>query len=303
MAPLKPGSPSDTLADELAAFLVDRQAQRLSPRTITFYRQELGYFAKYLRSVEIHSAQQVTPDHIRQWLLKLGETRNPGGLHCNYRPVKTFLRWAWAEYELDGACPIQRVKPPKLPNELLEPVTMETLSALLSVCGTDLLDLRNRAMLLFLLDTGVRAGELCGLSFGDANMAAGSAMVKKGKGGKSRIVYFGSQTRRAMLRYLRKRGHAEEGEPLFESASGGHFTPAGLRTLVRRISARAGVAPPSLHSFRRAFALMSLRNGADVYSLQRLMGHAGLTVLRRYLAQTEEDLQAVHARSSPADHL
>ncbi|NLF02023.1 MAG: site-specific integrase, partial [Anaerolineales bacterium] len=60
---------------------------------------------------------------------------------------------------------------------------------------------------------------------------------------------------------------------------------------------------PTLHSFRRAFALACLRNGIDVYSLQRLMGHADLSVLRRYLAQTEADLQQAHAQGGPVDRL
>jgi site-specific recombinase XerD len=65
----------------------------------------------------------------------------------------------------------------------------------------------------------------------------------------------------------------------------------------------AHVPEPSAHDFRRAFALLSLRGGCDVKFLQRLMGHADLTVLRRYLAQTESDLQAAHAKSSPVDRM
>jgi integrase/recombinase XerD len=77
----------------------------------------------------------------------------------------------------------------------------------------------------------------------------------------------------------------------------------GLRQIIRRRAEKAGIDPPPLHAFRRAFALASLRGGMDVYSLQRLMGHADLSVLRRYLAQTEADLQAAHERAGPVDHL
>ncbi len=72
---------------------------------------------------------------------------------------------------------------------------------------------------------------------------------------------------------------------------------------MRRRAKRANVPAPTLHSFRRAFALACLRGKMDVYSLQRLMGHADLTMLRRYLAQTVEDVRKAHARSGPVDRL
>ena len=72
--------------------------------------------------------------------------------------------------------------------------------------------------------------------------------------------------------------------------------------MVVRRAKRAGVNPPSLHSFRRFFALQCLRNGMDIFTLQKAMGHADLTVLRRYLAQTSEDVQAAHRIAGPVDN-
>jgi len=74
-----------------------------------------------------------------------------------------------------------------------------------------------------------------------------------------------------------------------------------LRSMVQRRARAAGVRAPGLHDFRRAFALLALRGGVDLVSLQRLMGHSGLDVLRRYLAQTEADLRAAHAKGAPVD--
>jgi site-specific recombinase XerD len=86
-------------------------------------------------------------------------------------------------------------------------------------------------------------------------------------------------------------------------ADGTGLTYWGLCQIARRRAEKAGVPVPSLHSFRRAFALYALKNGADIYSLQRLMGHSGLTVLRRYLKQTEADLLEAHRRAGPVDNL
>ena len=81
------------------------------------------------------------------------------------------------------------------------------------------------------------------------------------------------------------------------------MTHTGLRDIVRRRGKDAGVLAPTLHAFRRGFAILSLRNGADVYSLQRLLGHTTLQVLRRYLEQTEADLQEAHRKTGPVDNL
>lgn len=76
----------------------------------------------------------------------------------------------------------------------------------------------------------------------------------------------------------------------------------GLREMIKRRAFLTGVVPPRIHDFRRGFALECLRNGEDVYSLQKLMGHADLQVLQRYLAQTTEDIQAAHKLGSPVDN-
>jgi len=114
----------------------------------------------------------------------------------------------------------------------------------------------------------------------------------------------GGKARRALASYLRVRADVGDAAPLFATVTGGRLTYAGLRAVVRRRASKAGISTaPTLPSFRRDFAIACLRNGVDVYSLQRLMGHADLTILRRYLAQTVEDVRKAHARSGPVDRL
>jgi len=247
----------------------------------------------------------LTPDHLRRYLLDLGRRRNPGGVHASYRALKTFLRWVEAEYEPPGwRNPIDKVHPLKLPQEPLQPIPLEHLQAMLRTCERrTFTGDRDRAILLALLDTGCRAGEFLALNLGDVDLDTGAVLVRRGKGGKARSVFLGAKTRREVVRYLRHRPDAGPSDPLWVTVGGQRLTYAGLRQVVRRRAELAGVAVPSLHGFRRAFALLSLRQGMDVYSLQRLMGHADLSVLRRYLAQTQEDLQRAHERCGPVDNL
>jgi site-specific recombinase XerD len=290
------------LAHDVTAFLVDRQARGLAQRSIDYYSDELRYLCAYLESRGVGRVQDVSADVLRQYLVDLGQRRNPGGVHCAYRAARAFLRWVWTEYELAPPCPIVKVRAPKLPQEPLEPLPLPNLKAMLSTCQrrTWAGD-RDRALLLCLLDTGARASEFVGLDVADVNVSTGSVIIRKGKGNKTRVAFLGAQSRRELLRYLRHRPDAAGA--LWAGHDGQRLSYAGLRQVVRRRAIAAGVAVPSLHSFRRAFALACLRGGMDVYSLQKLMGHAGLDVLRRYLAQTEADLAAAHRAAGPVDRL
>ena len=88
------------LGADIETFLIDRQAGGLSARTIEFYHCELGLWRQWLAGQGIDRVQAVTSDRVRRWMLALDETRNPGGLHANYRALKTFLLWIWAEYDM-----------------------------------------------------------------------------------------------------------------------------------------------------------------------------------------------------------
>jgi site-specific recombinase XerD len=159
---------------------------------------------------------------------------------------------------------------------------------------------RDRALLLALLDTGCRASEFLNLDLSEVNLSTGAVIIRKGKGRKFRTAFLGAKTRRELVRYLR---HREDTGPLWVTVQGTRLKYAGLRQIVRRRAVKAGVPVPSLHSFRRAFALTCLRAGMDVYSLQKLMGHSDLSVLRRYLQQTEADLRAAHQKAGPVDRM
>jgi site-specific recombinase XerD len=283
---------------DVRAFLTDCQARNLSPNTLRIYRVNLLCFQQWLGEADTRS---VTADVLRRYLVHLQDTHNAGGVHQAYRVLKTFFRWLLTEGVID-ANPIVKVAAPRVPDQPLDPVPLSDLKAMLATCDRHTLKGdRDRALLLALLDSGCRASEFVALGLGDVNMSTGAVIIRRGKGGKFRTAFLGSKVRRELIRYLR---HRPDGTgPLWLTLGGKRLTYAGLRQVVRRRALAAGVKVPSLHSFRRAFALLCLRSGMDIYSLQKLMGHADLSVLRRYLAQTEADLQAAHAKSGPVDRM
>jgi integrase/recombinase XerD len=213
------------------------------------------------------------------------------------------LHWYAAEFEPEGwRNPLQKIKPPKVDIKPLEPVPLEHIRAMLETCKRGkFTDERDRAILLFLLDTGVRAGELLALDRQDVDIITGDTIVRKSKSRKPRTVFLGRQTRRALRAYLKLRTDAARA--LFVSGDGERLKMAGLRQIMVRRAKRADVPVPSLHSFRRAFALTMYRAGVDLLTIQRLLGHSDLSLLERYIKQNAEDLRSAHERGSPVDNL
>jgi len=288
------------------AFLIDRKAAGVATGTLQFYRTKLKLFSGYCEAYSVKQISQITSTFLRQYLLYLEETgHNPGGRHAAYRTIRTFLFWYEEEVELEGwSNPIRKVKAPKVPIEPIEPVSIETVAKMIKACkkGTFTGD-RDIAILLCLLDTGVRATEFLNINIEDVNQTCGDILIREGKGRKPRIVYIGKQSRRAMRKYLK---HREDHNPALWVTHPRYDLERirydGLRGIILRRSLDANVEVPSLHDFRRAFAISMLRNGIDIFTLAKLMGHEGITVLQRYLKQTNQDTEAAHRRAGPVDN-
>ncbi len=297
----------DYLETWMEAFLMDRKANGVARGTMVFYSQKLRGFADYCDAQEVKQISQITPIFLRQYLLHLVETNhNPGGCHAFYRVIRAFLFWYENEVEPESwSNPIHKVKAPRVPIEPIEPVSNQAVMKMINTCKTTSLSgARDAALLYFMLDTGLRANEILSLNLEDVNQARGEILIRKGKGHKPRYVYIGSKTKKALRHYLSFRKDNFEGlwvqEPRF-GIERLHY--GGLRQIIIRRAVDAGVEIPAPHDFRRAFAIMMLRNGTDVFTLAKSMGHEGITVLQRYLKQTNLDVEIAHRKSGPVDSL
>jgi integrase/recombinase XerD len=296
----------DSLLTWAEAFLNSRKAQGAAEGTFVFYRKKLKLLLDYCGAISVDRISQITPNMIRQFLVYLENTgHNPGGRHAAYRTLRTFLHWYEEEAELEGwTNPIRNVKAPKIPTEVLEPVSYKTVAKMIEACrrGTFTGD-RDVAMLLCLLDTGARVTEFLNINLEDINQVQGNILIRHGKGGKPREVYLGKQSRHALRKYLKHRNDHNPAlwvtHPRFGSE---RLNYDGLRSMLSRRAAKSNMDEPSSHDFRRAFALSMLRNGTDLYTLAKLMGHEGIVVLQRYLKQTYQDTKQAHRRAGPVDN-
>ena len=285
----------------LDMFLLHQEASHHTPRTIQFYRYNLSRFLAFLQERGIQFPNEITPHHIRQFLVSL-EHRGlkDTTIHSFARPIKTFLNFLVVEGILE-ASPMRNVSMPKLEQRILPPFSKDDIQKLLTTCSRDWYGLRDKAIILCLLDTGLRAAEFVGLNVGDID--DDGTITVHGKGGKDRYVHAGALARKALMRYLATRGHLPPHAPMWIGRTGKRLTGNGLFQILRRRGRQAGVWPVGPHRFRRTFAIWSLRNGMDVYHLRAILGHADLQMAQRYLALLKEDIIQAHQRASPVDRM
>ncbi|BCW96785.1 MAG: tyrosine-type recombinase/integrase [Fimbriimonadales bacterium] len=290
------------IAEARALWLESVALKTPSPRTVDNYERTTRPFLVFLQEREKTRFDEVQPHDIRAYLLQLKQAgRAPHTLVKHHTILRTFWNWCMRE-GLTEHNPFAKVEKPKAPQKVKPALTPEEIEQILQACeGTHWLRLRDKALILLLLDTGMRIHEAHSMAVGDAKQ---NCLLIRGKGAKQRMVFLSPEVRLALARYLKACPFPlQESSPLWHGRYGA-LTLDGLLQVVDRIGRRAGL-PKHLgaHAFRRTFATWSLRNGIDLEHLRQLMGHSDYTVLRQYLALVENDLKQAHAQHSPLRNL
>jgi integrase/recombinase XerD len=276
----------------ITAFIIDRQSQNLAKSTIIFYREKLKYFTDFCKAHSIKTVSQITPNILRVFFVSLQDNHTPGGLLNIYAAVRSFLRWVESEEIMPEGWknPVNKTRPPKVPFSPLEPISLQDVAKLIEVSGR-----RNAAIFYVLLDSGCRSKELLEMNKSDLNVLSGEILIRKSKNGKSRIVYIGSRTRKAVRSYLKER--TDSNDALWITQGGDRLQYFGLREILLRMAKKAHISPPpTLHSFRRAFCLSMLKSNVDLISISRLAGWSSLSVAMRYIKQSGEDVKLAHRK-------
>lgn len=287
----------------LREFLLEGKARQFTPATLAHYRGRLGEFLRFAADQDVTTVGDVTPTLLRAYLVRLQERGLASNTqHTHARAVRAFLNFCKRE-GLIAVSPFDKVKMPKAAKVEKKALTADQVRRLVRACDKP----RDLALLLTALDTGARASEICALNAGDVDLDTLAVRAVQGKGRKDRTVYVGARAGRAVSRYLGSRVDVAATAPLFTSEAPGNLdgrlTRSGLRRILQRLGAAAGVEGVHPHKLRRTFAVTCLRGGMDVYTLARLMGHAGIDTLRDYVASIGDELQLAHGKVSPVDRL
>jgi site-specific recombinase XerD len=249
------------LEDAFHLWLESTQARGLSPKSLTGYASEVGQFVRFLREqLNQTELDAVQPAHIRKWLIyRQQQGISNAQLHNDYRKPRTFWRWCLRE-NLTTNNPFASVEKPKLQPTLKPALTPAEVEQILQACeGKDWLRLRDKALILLLLDTGLRIHEAHMLTAADAQR---ETVLIRGKGGKQRVVFLSHEVRLAIRRYLNACPFAPTGDAPLWWGKYGALTLHGLLEAIQKIGKRAGL-PNYLgaHVLRRTFATWRLRTG------------------------------------------
>ena len=302
-------------------FTIHLQAAGRRPTTITWYDKHMRRFFAWLDQEEIPaSPDQITALRIRKFIahqqndVQAWESNSyvptqERGLSSTYisssvRALRAWFNWMQQEeYIRDN--PMDKVKTPKEQQRLIEPLELDEIKRLLkAIQGTSANAARNRAIVLTLLDCGLRVSELCALDVDDVDLTGGWVRVREGKGWKERKVPIGGALRRALWQYSKMRPQPMGGNKRFFLTEDGWQLPTErVRKMLIHYGHKAEVENVHPHRFRHSFALHFLRNGGDALTLRMLLGHTTLQMVSRYVQLAAIDLKAVHAKASPADHL
>ena len=285
-----------TLTDAYTDFILSRQAMQCSPATLDFYKYTAGVFLKWSEEQGITSLDQVDARLVRHYLAELaGQGKADKTVHAHARAIRTLLRFWYAEHYLPTLVTFAM---PRMEKKRLPCLTADQLTTILSACNK----LREKALILFMVDSGLRRAEIINLNWDDIDIMSGLVRIKRGKGGKARSAVIGATTRRALLAYRRILGNPAKDSPVFLSRNSGRFTGPGFLQIFRRLSAQTGIHITP-HALRRTFVILSLRAGMDVLHLQALLGHTSLDMVQHYAQMVDDDLLQSHHAHSPIDHL
>ncbi len=221
--------------------------------------------------------------------------------------VRRFSAWLAEEGDIDTD-PLHGLRAPKIDQSVVEPLSAEQLKALLKACGTgrgratsdDLRGQRDEALLRFMMETGCRAGEVVALAVADVDLAQGTAIVRRGKGGKGRVVPFGPQTADAISRYLRQsraRHRLAKGDALWLGDRGKAFSYDALHKALGERARAAGIEGFHPHRLRHTAAHRWLAAGGSEMGLLAVAGWTRPDMLLRYTKAQASARAAEEARN------
>lgn len=277
-------------------FIEERIAMRYSPHTIRDYGVTYKKFLAHVGDVDIGA---VNKQHIIQFMAS--QSKISAKTLRNYHADLSAL-WQWAIRQ--GICnenPVRQIKAPVPEKKTIIPFSKTEICSILEAADGSPNPLQNRAIILLLLDTGIRASELCNLTINDLNKVTNHILVF-GKGKKERNVPISNQTSNAIEKHLQSKKQKAPYSPLFAKDNGKPLDRVLLGRILARLGIEAGVNHVFPHRFRHTFAIQFLRNGGNIYSLQKILGHSTLDMVKRYLVIAQHDLDRDHEIASPVNH-
>jgi integrase/recombinase XerC/integrase/recombinase XerD len=283
-------------------------------KTIRDYEEKLGRFVRWhggtLANLSVGSVRDFIA-HLQSatrwdghcYTPTRGELLSPSTVAHHVRVVKGFATWLHEE-EYTSENLLSRISVPKVPRKMIEVLTSDEVRRLLAGTNRESLNgPRDLAIVVLMLDTGMRCGELLSLGVEDVHFEDQWLRVM-GKGQKERTIPFGARCSMVLARYLRfSRPNIFAHQQLFLTIDGEPISENTIKMLFTRLRKRTGIARLHPHLLRHTFATSYLVAGGDVFTLQSILGHTTLEMTRRYVTLASSHVNIQHRRFSPMDRV
>ena len=289
----------------IAQFLDYLSVERgLSQNTSKSYNLDLVRFAEYLKSKGASSVGDVTKQHMRKYLYVMKDIGlSPSSISRNLAAIKVFFRFLVTERVIKEN-PTDTLESPRILRTLPEVLNTNEIIKMLEIpSGKGILGPRDKAVLELMYATGMRVSEVVELMLNGLNLDMGFIRCT-GKGGKERIVPVGKEAKKALTRYLdksrpklTKRG---EDKHLFLSKLGKKISRQSFWKMLKKYARAAGIKKSiSPHTLRHSFATHLLERGADLRSVQEMLGHADISTTQLYTHINKARLKGIHSKFHP----
>lgn len=280
-----------------------KEKKNASESTVSSYRCDLRKLERYLKEHGIEDVQSVTPTNLNSYVLYLErQGLSTATVLRNVASIKAYFHYAYYSRQIERD-PTETIKAPHMEKKAPGILSMEeTIRLLEQPSGSTPKEQRDRAMLELLYATGVRVTELISMKLEDIRLSLNYVMCRDGE--KERVIPFGENARRAVERYLSDGREAllkgAESEYLFVNCSGKMMSRQGFWKLVKKYAQKAGIAADiTPHTLRHSFAAHLVQNGADLKSVQEMLGHSDIATTQIYLNMNVERMKSVYRKVHP----
>ncbi|MCC6177444.1 MAG: tyrosine-type recombinase/integrase [Chloroflexi bacterium] len=289
-----PSFAQESLSQLIAEYMdhLSGRSQPVSQHTIDKYRKALLSMTRSLERQTLPLIlESVTPQAINTWIQeqrKMGRAED--GIASRLGAVKVFTnRFIYKHAELttrDLLLKIPRIIPPEKPAQVLTEEEIETVLNCFDLPNWE--DARNRALVAVYISTGLRLREVLELPFSSLNIRTGQIRGIRAKGNKEREAWISEGGMKYVRAYLSYRRKYPEDAPLWLQSNGRPLTYWGAHSIMKRLRVRCGIVRMHWHLFRHGFAQTALKRGAEIGTVQEMLGHASNTMTRRYAGQVRQ---------------
>jgi len=287
---------------EFETYLIEEK--KMSANTVEAYKRDVNSFRKFTEERGLTRAEDAANAEVVAWLMRMKqEGKARATVNRKLASIRTWFQYLMAEGVVK-LNPALEIKSPKIERKEITYLSMEEVDKLMSMPDGTAKGIRDRAMLELMYATGIRASELIALEIDDVNVRMGFVTCN-GENMKARIIPIGRIGRKAMEEYLYGvrdeilKMHPEE-RTLFVNYIGKPITRQGLWKILKEYGEKAELSQSlTPQVLRNSFAVHMLQNGADLKSLQELLGHEDITATQIYLSVTKNRIKDVYDKTHP----